>query len=191
MTLGVTAQGTLKAALSKIQSQSKYDTLVYFGADFSQVRINDTPKISRSVRYSEVYPAAWISFINEQLPPDLYVRNVLKFRNFQNAQKEIFNKSIKVSPAFITGYDREIPSDSIDLVVSGYVLQSKSGLGLVLIPESFSKPGENATTWVVFFDVRTRHVIYKTKVFGRCSHMGYTAHWASGVVNGFKHFARH
>jgi len=64
-------------------------------------------------------------------------------------------------------------------------------LGLVLLPETFSKPMETATTWVIFFDIRTRHVLYKTKIYGKCSHMGYTAHWASGVVRGFKFFASH
>jgi hypothetical protein len=96
-----------------------------------------------------------------------------------------------VDPRFITGYDNNIPTDTIEAIIKEYVLQSKSGIGLVLLPETFSKPRETATTWVIFFDIRSRHILYKTKVYGKCEHMGYTAHWASGVIEGFKFFANH
>ena len=189
--LKINAQGTLKAALMNIKSQATYTTLVYFGVDLSRVRVNDAPKISRSIEYSQVYPPSWISYIEEKLSPDGFVRYVLGFPTFTYAQQEIYDKSIRVDPRLIIGYDNNIPTDTIDAVVSNYILQSKAGLGLVLIPETFSKPRETAITWVVFFDIQSRHVMYKTKIFGKCDHMGYTAHWASGVVEGFKYFANH
>lgn len=189
--LEINAQGTLKTALMSIKSQATYDTLVYFGVDLSQVRVNDAPKMSKSIEYSQVYPPAWISFIEEKLSPDGFVRHALGFQTFIYAQREIYDKSIRVDPRLIIGYDNNIPTDTIDVVVSNYVLQSKSGLGLVLIPETFSKPRETAITWAVFFDLKSRHVMYKTKINGKCDHMGYTAHWATGVVEGFKYFANH
>ena len=187
--LEINAQVSLETALKSIKSKATYDTLVYFGVDLSHVRVNDAPKISKSVKYSQVYPHAWLSFIEENLPPDGFVRKALGFPIFIYAQHEIYDKSIKVDPQFIIGSDNTIPTDTIDAVVSHYILQSKSGLGLVLIPETFSKPRETATTWLVFFDVKSRHVLSKTKINGECSHMGYTAHWATGVVEGFKFFA--
>ena len=188
---GVKAQGTLKAALNELKSHGKYETLVYYGVDLSHVHVNDAPKIPRSVEYSQVYPSAWISFIEKELPPDGYVRPALRFSNFTYAQQEIFDKSINADPQLIVGYDSTIPPDSIAAIVSGYLLQSKAGLGLVLIPENFSKPKETATTWVVFFDITSRKIIYMTKIFGKCDHMGYTAHWGSGVVEGFRYFLNH
>lgn len=188
---GVKAQGTLKAALNELKSHGNYETLVYYGVDLSHVHVNDAPKIPRSVEYSQVYPSAWISFIEKELPPDGYVRPALRFSNFIYAQQEIFDKSINVDPQLIVGYDKPIPQDTIAAIVSGYPLQSKAGLGLVLIPENFSKPKETATTWVVFFDIPSRKIIYMTKIFGQCDHMGYTAHWGSGVVEGFRYFANH
>ncbi|MEI7726520.1 MAG: hypothetical protein WCK09_15530 [Bacteroidota bacterium] len=187
--LEINAQVSLETALTSIKSKATFDTLVYFGVDLSHVRVNDAPKISKSLEYSQVYPHAWISFIEEKLPPDGFVRKALGFPTFIYAQHEIYEKSIKVDPQFIIGSDNNIPSDTIDAVVSKYILQSKSGLGLVLIPETFSKPRETAVIWLVFFDVKSRHVLYKTKINGECSHMGYTAHWATGVVEGFKVFA--
>jgi hypothetical protein len=189
--LKINAQGTLKTALTIIKSQATYDTLIYFGVDLSRVRVNDAPKMSRCIEYSQLYPPAWISFIEEKLPADGFVKYACRFPSFIYAQQEIFDKSLKVDPLFITGYDNNIPIDTIEAIIKEYILQSKSGIGLVLIPETFSKPRETATTWVIFFNIRSRHILYKTKVYGKCEHMGYTAHWASGVVEGFKFFANH
>ena len=189
--MSMQAQGTLKAALTQIKAQGTYDTLIYYGVDFSHVLINDAPKMSRSVEYSQVYPPAWIAFVEKELPPDGFVQHSLRFPIFFYRQQEIFEKSIAVNPHFLTGHDNNIPPDTIQAMISHYDLQATSGLGLVLIPETFSKPRETATTWVVFFDVGSRRILYKTKTYGKCSHMGYTAHWASGVVEGFKYFANH
>jgi len=74
--------------------------------------------------------------------------------------------------------------------VRSYPLTEKSGTGLVLIPENFSKPEEASTTWVVFFDLETREVLWAVRTTGKCGHLGYTAHWASGIIDGFKRFIR-
>ncbi|MBE0647898.1 MAG: hypothetical protein IH596_08945 [Bacteroidales bacterium] len=187
----VEAQGTLRDALAQIKSQGTYSTLIYYGADFSHVIVNDAQKIPRSVKYSQVYPAAWVAFVEKELPPDGFVRSALGFPEFSYRQQEIFENSIAANPDLITGHDNTISAETIKSMISAYKLEAKSGLGLVLIPETFSKPTETATTWVVFFDVGSREILYKTKVYGKCSHMGYTAHWASGVVEGFKYFLNH
>ncbi|MFC2101535.1 hypothetical protein ACFLS7_00910 [Bacteroidota bacterium] len=187
----IEAQGTLRDALAQIKSQGTYSTLIYYGADFSHVLVNDAPKISRSLKYSQVYPAAWVAFVEKELPPDGFVRSSLGFPEFSYRQQKIFENSIVANPDLITGHDNTISVETIKSMISAYNLEAKSGLGLVLIPETFSKPTETATTWVVFFDVGSREILYKTKIYGKCSHMGYTAHWGSGVVEGFKYFLKH
>lgn len=189
--LGIQAQGNLKDALTQVKARGTYETINYFGVDFSHVLINDATKIPRSVEYSKVYPPAWIAFVEKELSPEGYVKDALGFPTFLYRQQEIFEQSIAVNPQFITDHDNNIPPETLQKIVSNLDLQSKSGLGLVLIPETFSKPQETATTWVVFFDIGTREIIYQSKTYGKCSHMGYTAHWASGVVEGFKNFVRH
>ena len=178
-------------AWSVMLPAGKFDTLIYYGVDFSKVRINDAPKIPRNAVYCQAYPSAWIAWVEKEMPPDVYVRRMLGYKNFIYQQRDIFKVSIAVSPRFITGYDNTIPPDTLNAIVAKYHLQAKSGLGLELIPELFSKPRETAYTWVVFFDVNSRKVLFKAKTYGKCSHMGYTAHWASGVVDGFEHFAEH
>ena len=80
--IGGKAQGNLKDAKAQIKAHSSYDTLIYYGVDLSHVRVNDAPKASRSVKYSEVYPPAWIAFIEKELSPDRYVNRVLDFPVF-------------------------------------------------------------------------------------------------------------
>lgn len=187
----IQAQGSFKDASAQIKARGAYETIVYYGVDFSHVLINDAPKIPRSVKYSQVYPSAWIAFVEKELPPDGYVKDKLRFPVFQYRQKEIYDQSIAVNPHFITDHDNTIPPEELQKIISTLELQSKAGLGLVLIPETFSKPKETATTWVVFFDIGSREIIYQTRTYGKCSHMGYTAHWGSGVVEGFKQFIHH
>lgn len=189
VTTGLQAQGSLRTVLNGIKSQETYSNVVYYGVDFSHVLINDAPKIPKSVEYSKVYPAAWIAFVEKELPPVGYVDHALGFPHFSYHQQEIYEKSIAVSPQFITDHDNDLSPDILKSMIDCYALEESSGLGLVLIPETFSKPRETAVTWVVFFDIGSHKILSKTKIFDKCSHMGYTAHWASGVVEGFKDFA--
>lgn len=187
---GVThAQNNLASALKQVNAAGQFDTLFYYGVDFSHVRINDAPKISKNATYSQKYPSAWIAYVEKEMPPDVYVRSMLGYKDFIYQQRDIFEVSIAANPRLITGVDHTIPPDTLNAIVAKYKLHAKSGLGLVLIPELFSKPKETAYTWVVFFNIQSRKVLYKAKTYGTCSHMGYTAHWASGVVAGFEHFA--
>jgi hypothetical protein len=183
-------QCSLNEALKEIKSKNKYESLVYLGIDVSRVRINDAPKMDRSIEYSKLYPSAWIGYVEKEMPPDGYVRKSLGFKNFQYEQKEISESAVSVDPRFIIGYDYSLQIDSIVAVVKAYKLASQSGLGLVLIAELFSKPSEKAYTWVVFFDIGSRQILYKCRTTGDCGHMGYSAHWGSGIIDGYKRFAK-
>src|SRR5271157_2934540 len=61
------SQCTLTSAIKALQANGKYDTLYYYGMDFSHVKINDPVKIPRSENYSKAYPPAWISYIETEI----------------------------------------------------------------------------------------------------------------------------
>jgi hypothetical protein len=164
-------------------------TIFYYGVDFSHVRISDGPKTIKNAEYSKVYPPAWISYVEKEMPP-AYVQRIMKKAILIYKQEEIYPVSIQVFPDFIISADYSFPVDTLKVAVKKYTLGEQSGVGLVLIPENFNKAKEKAMTWVVFFDIQTRELLWTTKVDGRCEHMGYTAHWASGVIDGFKRFIR-
>jgi hypothetical protein len=165
-------------------------TIYYYGVDFSHVRINDAPKVIKNNAYSPVYPPAWIAYVEKEMPPMDYVKKALKKKNLVYKQDEIREVSINVSPEFIIAQPWSFPADTVQNAIRKYALSQQEGTGLVLIAECFSKPLEQATTWVVFFDLKSRDILWAVKTNGDCKHMGYTAHWASGVIDGFKDFIR-
>ncbi|MEI7492245.1 MAG: hypothetical protein WCK92_12655 [Bacteroidota bacterium] len=182
------AQNTEKKNTNQSEKVKKCDSLWYYGIDLSHVRVTDGAKISRSIKYSSVYPSAWVAFVEKELPPYTTVQPELQKKVFYYVQDEVQNHTQKVSPNFIIGTNYSFPVDTLIKAVKSYKLSRSSGIGLVIIPENFNKNYESASSWITFFDIGTRELLWTVKVTGACQHMGYTAHWGSGIVEGFKSF---
>lgn len=180
----------------EVQPSDKYDSirnaepLFFYGLDFSCLRISDGSKVAKSGEYSKTFPRAWINFIEKEILRNGYLERVLRKRMVNYKQDEIISVSLKVAPDFIIAKNYSFPLDTVKNAVKKYELQERSGIGFVFIPENFNKRQEKAMTWFVFFDIRTREVLWATEVSGKCGHAGYTAHWGTGIVEGFKYFAR-
>jgi hypothetical protein len=164
------------------------EPIFFYGFDFSHVRISDGPKIPRSNEYSKVYPSAWLRYLEKEIILKGYVQRALRKRTFYYKQDAINAVSMKVVPDFIIADNYSFPVDTVRKAVQNYPITEKAGIGMVIIPENFNKPQERCISWIVFFDIRTREVLWSTEVSGACSHMGYTAHWGSGIIEGFKRF---
>jgi hypothetical protein len=164
------------------------DSVWYYGLDVSHVRVTDKDKIPRSSTYEPVYPAAWIGYVEKELPPIQRIMPRLKVKAFTYVPEEVQKQTAFVAHGFIIGTDYSLPHDTLAAAVKGYKLARKRGVGLVIIAENFNKPHETSTSWIVLFDIRTRELLWTVKSSGGCHHMGYTAHWGSGIVNGFNNF---
>ncbi|MEI8007254.1 MAG: hypothetical protein WCI48_13690 [Bacteroidota bacterium] len=164
------------------------DSVWYYGIDVSHVRVTDGKKIPKCSSYAPVYPQAWISYIEQELPPLTVVKPGLKVKGFTYVPADVQKPTARVVPDFIIGTEYSFPLDTIARAVKGYELSQKTGTGLVIIAENFNKPREASIIWIVFFDLRTRELLWTVKESGPCAHMGYTAHWGSGVVKGFNYF---
>jgi hypothetical protein len=174
----------------KSDSIRNTESLYYYGVDFSHIRISDSLKVSRSAEYSKVYPRAWIAYLEKEIMRTHWVQRSLRKRTFYYKQNEIISVSVKVVNDFIIAEPYSFPLDTVKYAIKQYNLNEKAGIGLVLIPENFNKQQEHARMWVVFFDIQNREILWATEVTGRCQHMGYTAHWGSGIIDGFKYFIR-
>jgi len=178
------------SAIGQKSAVNTTETIYYYGVDFSHVRVSDGAKQFKGPEYSNIYPSAWIAYVEKEMPP-VTVQKRIRSRSFLYKQDEIAGISIKVVPDFIIGTDYAFGVDTLKAAIKKYTVSQSSGTGLVLIPENFNKSQEKAMTWVVFFDIKTREILWATKAYGKCEHMGYTAHWASGVVDGFNYFYHH
>lgn len=188
ISLNIFAQKSAEKTPDKSALVKSCDTLWYYGIDLSHVRVTDGTKIARGLKYSQVYPPAWVGFVEKELSPYGYVQPALEKKVFYYVADEVQHSTQNVSPNFIIGVNYSFPADTVVKAVKSYKLSRTSGIGLVIIPENFNKNTESATSYVTFFDIKTREVLWMVKVSGACSHMGYTAHWGTGIVEGFKNF---
>jgi hypothetical protein len=174
----------------KSDSIRNTEPLFYYGVDFSHIRISDSLKVSRSAEYGKVYPRAWIGYLEKEIIRNHWVQWSLRKKSFYYKQNEIISVSANVVNDFIIAEPYSFPLDTVKYAIKQYNLNEKAGIGLVLLPENFNKQEEHALMWIVFFDIQSREVLWATEVTGNCQHMGYTAHWASGIIDGFKYFIR-
>ncbi len=175
-------------APDKLDSIRNTEPLFYYGFDFSHVRVSDASKISKNAEYRRNYPRSWIAFLEKETIRNDWVQRALRKDSFYYKQNEIMSVSLNMVNDFIIAGTYSFPFDSLKSAIEQYNLNEKAGLGLVLLPENFNKQREQALMWVVFFDIQTRNVLWATEVYGKCGGTGYTAHWGSGIVEGFKKF---
>jgi hypothetical protein len=185
------AQNNEKTPTSdKLDSIRNTEPLFYYGVDFSHVRISDVSKISKNFEYRKHYPRAWIIYLEKEIIRNKWVQRSLRKESFFYKQNEIISVSNNMVNDFIIAETYSFPLDTVKYAIKQYNLNEKEGLGMVLIPENFNKQQEHARMWVVFFDIRNREILWTTEVTGNCKHIGYTAHWGSGIVDGLKKFIR-
>ena len=174
----------------KLDSIRNAEPLYYYGVDFSHVRVSDASKISKRLEYRNHYPGAWIGFLDKEIIMNNWVQRALRKESLYYRQNEIISVSLNMVNDFIIAESWSFPLDTVKSSIKQYNLNEKEGTGLVLFPENFNKEKEQAMMWVIFFDIKSRSVLWATEVTGNCEHMGYTAHWASGIVDGLKKFIR-
>jgi len=178
----------------KVIVWDKFDTirntepLFYYGVDFSHLRVSDGSKILKSHEYRRHYPNEWLDFLEKETVRFNRVGRELRKESLYYKQNEILPVSRSMVNDFIIAGSYSFPLDTVKNALKQYALTEKDGLGLVLLPENFNKREEQARMWVVFFDIQSREVRWATEVYGKCGGAGYTAHWGSGIVDGFKNF---
>lgn len=172
----------------KIQSVKKTDSLVYYGLDLSRVRVTDADKITRSEKYSKLYPAAWIGFLDKETQQGELIRREMRKSYFYYNQASVQNPGMNVPEDFIIRMNYTFPVDTISAMLKKYILPEKRGTGFVIIPENFNKPGEYVSCNLVFFDIATREILWTVKTFGKADGMGYTNHWGAGIMDGLNRF---
>lgn len=72
------------------------------------------------------------------------------------------------------------PSD-IDNIVSSFDFKGKTGLGLVFIVESFSKPNEEGSIYVTFVNMGSKETLFSEKLTAEPKGFGMRNYWAGCV----------
>lgn len=77
-------------------------------------------------------------------------------------------------------------ANDIMAIVSDYDFKGKSGIGLMFIVESFSKPNGEAAIWVTFINMNNKDVFFSERVTANPSGFGMRNFWAGAVYGVIK-----
>jgi len=95
----------------------------------------------------------------------------------ETINSNIDGKSRLSDDGFLSTHMEEI---QIQEIVSSYDLPADlSGIGLVFIAESYSKPNVQGAYYVTFFDISSRKVISTKRMLGKAKGFGMRNYWAN------------
>jgi hypothetical protein len=80
----------------------------------------------------------------------------------------------------------ELSEEQIDEILSGLSCGKNDQTGLVFIAENLSKPTEKATYRIVFFDEKTKEIIFQKQLTGKPGGFGIRNFWAASVLKVMK-----
>lgn len=162
------------------------ESVVWFGLDFSKVKLLDGAGINYPEEVKTRFAPAWNRLFLEERDKynlqDAYSAERVKYDI--EAVKEV-NKTI-VEEEIVTLDSYEIEKGTIDEMVKLYTSKHTSGIGLVYIVESLSKIDEAAAVHVTFFDIESRNILFQKKLLGTPRGFGLRNYWAGAYYDVIK-----
>lgn len=168
----------------------KADTLVYLGIDYGELELVNPKKVGLESETANKIPVFARRF-------GVYTLDNIDLETFFN-KKVVFNRvpferNIKSKSEEWITYERHYLSiDTIEYLLSTYshisnTFGSKS-IGFLVLPEAFEKSKNRVVMSIVFFDLRSRKVVWKIKTSGLGRLGGFHHHWQGAVERAYKEF---
>jgi hypothetical protein len=164
------------------------DEVVWYGLDFSKTKFIGSFENVKKIRpindyvLKDIYIPAWNHLIvneptNFDIKKTFYKKKVYyDLRSIESINKTIdTNDLITLNSNTISQNDLQ---DMVDLYKKG---NKKEGLGLSFIIESFDKPNEQASLWVVFFDIESKKILLSKHCVGKPTGFGIRNYWAGAI----------
>ena len=172
-----------------LQSQETGDIFtskeaIWYGLDFSKVRLIGTEGFSDVAKIKDVYFSSWNNLIINE--PAKYNLQLMFFKDtvFYNLNVvEKRNKLPEVDELVISNDSYSLDKNTIAEIIKEYNSKEKEGLGIVFIMESFNKPKRAGTMWVTFFDIASKTVLLTEKMSGKPGGAGLRNYWARTYYN--------
>jgi len=174
--LRIAAVALLAGVVAAYAQEAK--TLVWCGLDYSRVKLSGDTGVTAS-RLPEMTESWNALFINEQLTKLEKMAGVVRTDTAaaQAASQKVSDKAFRPEE---TG---SITDKDLAAIVKGYKLQTKEGLGLVLVVDTLTKVDKAGTSclYVVFFDVASRRVISAERQCEKAAGVGPRNFWFGAV----------
>lgn len=169
----------------------KVREFTYYGIDFSHFNLVNGKKVGTEEEVSKYIPV-WISLLNK----NFILNDKLNYQsryNFEDLQEVVQHLQHSKTDNWITYTRTPILIDSIRQIVNAINFSpAQHEIGLVVIVEAFVKDEESAYTNFVFFDTKTKEVLWRLKILGfNKSSGGMASRWANGLESCYSGLAEY
>ena len=163
--------------------------IVWYGLDFSKARFvgqfdqgfGIAPAKGTDMR--DRWIPGWNNLIGQE-PQNFELRKTFRKDHVYYDLSAVTEINSQIDADVCMSYNpTKISTAEIDEMVKRYNGSAKSGIGLVLIVENFSKSGLVAEVHVTFFDIATKQVLLTDKVTGKPMGNGMRNFWAGAIKN--------
>jgi hypothetical protein len=173
----------------EIKTYIESKSVVWYGWDFSNSRMNDFAKLSEGELMVNKYIPGICERLNKRYPPELIEKNLDKQNftyDFGSVQKLYQNLNTK---EYVVSTSYSFSVDDLKNIIKGYDLPQSEGVGFVINVEELNKTERFVTGYVTFFDIKTKEILWTTKMKGKPgSKYGLAMYWLEGVSELYEYF---
>jgi hypothetical protein len=151
----------------------------FYGVDFSQAKLwglKEDPSIIKNglCRINQL-------FISESKKYDVATCMRKKVVNYCLTSTNRNNEEMDIDKMTASSNGNEFSESQIQEIISGLSCEENEGTGLVFIAEELNKPDKKAFYRVVFFDEKSKEILYAQRVSTTPSGFGVRNYWAGSV----------
>ena len=180
----------LVAASGIVSGQTKSDVfnkdveITWLGLDFTNARLlGDREKYGSESDVKHLM-TAWNELILNE-PEKFDVAKAVGRSKVTNAIDVVNDRNSEVDAQAIFTEDQKdylhIKPADVDGIVSGFDFKGKTGIGLVFIVESFSKPNVEGSMYVTFVNMGSKEVLFTERLAAEPKGFGMRNYWAGCV----------
>jgi len=161
--------------------------VIWFGLDFTKAKLIGSEGFSDPVAIKEDYFRKWNHLmISEGDKYDWGKALLVSDLKYDYGVVDVVNDNVKVKSLVINKSYSIAESDILSAVKAYDIEDYSDGIGVVLMVESFDKIREMAFGYIVFFDVKTKDVLYFHELVGEAKGFGFRNYWAGAIYNWLK-----
>lgn len=163
------------------------DEIVFFGLDYSKVKLIGAHGFSNPTDIKELYFDKWNQLIvNES---DKY--DIGKAFNNKNVIYDfsVVNKrnQLPIVEDLVTENDYDLSIEDVKSIIAAYEGEKAThGTGLVFIVESYNKNEQKGHYWIVLFDIATKESLEVFEITGKAGGFGFRNYWARTIYDALK-----
>ena len=161
--------------------------VIWFGLDFTKAKMIGSEGFNDPVAIKEDYFRKWNHLmISEGDKYEWGKALLVSDLKYDYGVVDVVNDNVKVK-SLVINKSYSIEDKDIYQAVGKYDLSEYSdGIGVVVVVESFDKIREMGYGYIVFFDVKTKDVLYFHKLVGEAKGFGFRNYWAGAIYNWLK-----